>query len=106
MLNGFGKAAEIYNRPDTRIQCVPNSLSTPNNTNNGTNLVTNNCFQTTDNRRNILAGVLEGGATNIAQQISQRNQQNISKRLAQRTNVWFMPAGKEVEIYVNQTTQF
>jgi Bacterial conjugation TrbI-like protein len=97
-LNGLGKAAEIFNRPDTRIQCVNNGNSTANGI--------NNCFQTTDTRRNILAGVLEGGATNIAQQISQRNQQNISKRLAQRTNVWFMPAGKEVEIYINQTTQF
>jgi hypothetical protein len=107
VLNGVGKAGEIYNRPDTRIQCVNNSTNTANNTTtNGTNIVTNNCFQTTDNRRNILAGVLEGGATNIAQQISQRNQQNISKRLAQRTNVWFLPAGKEIEVYINQTTQF
>ncbi|MBD2604898.1 hypothetical protein H6G81_10255 [Scytonema hofmannii FACHB-248] len=100
-LNGVGKAAEIFNRPDTRIQCVPNTTVT-----SGTSVTNNNCFQTTDNRRNILAGVLEGGATNIAQQVSQRNQQNISKRQAQRTNVWFMPAGKEIEIYVNQTTQF
>ena len=100
-LNGVGKAAEIFNRADTRIQCVPNTTVT-----SGTSVTNNNCFQTTDTRRNILAGVLEGGATNIAQQISQRNQQNISKRLAQRTNVWFMPAGKEIEIYVNQTTQF
>ncbi|MCV3214616.1 hypothetical protein OGM63_14020 [Plectonema radiosum NIES-515] len=107
VLNGAGKAAEIFNRPDTRIQCVNNSTNTANNTTtNGTNIVTNNCFQTTDTRRNILAGVLEGGATNIAQQISQRNQQNISKRLAQRTNVWFLPAGKEIEVYINQTTQF
>ncbi len=100
-LNGVGKAAEIFNRPDTRIQCVPNTTVS-----SGTSVTNNNCFQTTDTRRNILAGVLEGGATNIAQQISQRNQQNISKRQAQRTNVWFMPAGKEIEIYVNQTTQF
>ncbi|MGI8499847.1 MAG: TrbI/VirB10 family protein [Hassallia sp.] len=106
VLNGVGKAGEIYNRPDTRIQCVPNNINTSSSTNNGTNIVTNNCFQTTDNRRNILAGVLEGGATNIANQISQRNQQAISKKLAQRTNVWFLPAGKEIEIYVNQTTQF
>jgi hypothetical protein len=102
VLNGAGKAAEIFNRPDTRIQCVNNGITTTSN--NGT--TSNNCFQTTDNRRNILAGILEGGATNIAQQVSQRNQQNISKRQAQRTNVWFMPAGKEIEIYVNQTTQF
>jgi hypothetical protein len=49
---------------------------------------------------------LEGGATTLGNQINQRNQQNISKRLAQRSNVWFLPAGKEIEVYVNQTTQF
>jgi hypothetical protein len=109
VLNGAGKAAEIFNRPDTRLVCPNgnNSTTTSSSTNNnGTTIVNSNCLTTTDNRRNILAGVLEGGATNIAQQISQRNQQNISKRQAQRTNVWFMPAGKEIEIYVNQTTQF
>lgn len=102
-LNGIGKAAQVYNSPETRIECV-NSNNI--NTNNNGSVVTNNCFSTSDSRRSILAGVLEGGATNIANQISQRNQQAISKKLAQRTNVWFMPAGKEVELYVQQTTQF
>ncbi|MBW4446020.1 MAG: hypothetical protein KME38_03830 [Spirirestis rafaelensis WJT71-NPBG6] len=105
-LNGIGKAAQVYNTPETRIQCVNNNLATANNTDNGTNIVTNNCFQTSDSRRNILAGVLEGGATTLGNQINQRNQQNISKKLAQRSNVWFLPAGKEIEVYVNQTTQF
>lgn len=108
-LNGIGKAAQVYNSPETRIVCPDNRVSTPGTTdNNGTNtnIGITNCFSTSDSRRNILAGVLEGGATNIANQISQRNQQAISKKLAQRTNVWFMPAGKEVELYVQQTTQF
>ncbi|MBD0263188.1 MAG: hypothetical protein ICV78_10815 [Tolypothrix sp. Co-bin9] len=105
-LNGIGKAAQVYNTPETRIQCVNNNVATANNNESGTNIVTNNCFQTSDSRRNILAGVLEGGATTLGNQINQRNQQNISKRLAQRSNVWFLPAGKEIEVYVNQTTQF
>jgi Bacterial conjugation TrbI-like protein len=103
VLNGLGRAGQIYNSPETRIECVPSSTTTQGA--NGT-VVTNNCFSTSDSKRNILAGVLEGGATNIANQISQRNQQNFSKRQAQRTNVWFLPAGKEIEVYVNQTTQF
>lgn len=100
-LNGVGKAAQIYNSPETRIVCPNNSTTTSN----GTSVTTNNCFSTSDSRRSIFAGVLEGGATNIANQINQRNQQAISRRQAQRTNVWVMPAGKEVEVYVNQTFQ-
>ena len=106
VLNGVGKGAQIYNSPETRIVCPDNRVSTPTNGNDLTTVVTNNCFSTSDSRRNILAGVLEGGATTLGNQINQRNQQNISRRQAQRTNVWFLPAGKEIEIYVNQTTQF
>ncbi|NEU71587.1 hypothetical protein PI95_003060 [Hassallia byssoidea VB512170] len=103
-LNGIGKAAQVYNSPETRIVCPNNSVAGTNTT--GTTVVNNNCFSTSDSRRNILAGVLEGGATNIANQINQRNQQAFSRRQGQQTNVWVLPAGKEVEIYVNQTTQF
>lgn len=100
VFNGVGKAAQVYNTPDyqpfeycdynndqARQQC--NQRNRSNNS----------------SRRNILAGVLEGGATNIANQINQRNQQAISRRQNQRTNVWVLPAGKEVELYVNQTFQ-
>ncbi|MBW4610723.1 MAG: hypothetical protein KME22_26795 [Hassallia sp. WJT32-NPBG1] len=105
-LNGIGKAAQVYNTPETRIVCPENRVNTPSTNDGQTTVVTNNCFQTSDSRRNILAGVLEGGATTLGNQINQRNQQNISKKLAQRSNVWFLPAGKEIEVYVNQTTQF
>jgi hypothetical protein len=105
-LNGIGKGAQIYNSPETRIVCPDNRVNTAGTNDGGTTVVTNNCFSTSDSRRNILAGILEGGATTLGNQINQRNQQNISKKLAQRTNVWFMPAGKEIEVYVNQTTQF
>lgn len=103
VLGGIGKAAELFNRPDTKVQCGPNTIpGADGSTNNSTYT---SCFQVTDNRRDIPAGVLEGGLNSLVPQISQRNQQAIAQMM-QQTNVWFMPAGKEVEIYVNQSIQF
>ncbi|MGI2901931.1 TrbI/VirB10 family protein [Tolypothrix sp. VBCCA 56010] len=103
VLSGTAKAAEIYNRPD--YQYFEYCSDYPEGEER------NACYRRQRNRsnnssrRNILAGVLEGGATNIANQFNQRNQQAISRRQNQRTNVWVIPAGKEVELYVNQTFQ-
>ncbi|MEA5502991.1 hypothetical protein VB735_07715 [Halotia wernerae UHCC 0503] len=97
VLGGIGKAAELFNRSDTKYSCPPS--------NNGTNNINDVCALTTNNRRNIPAGVLEGGLNSLVPQISQRNQQAIAQ-MSQQTNVWFLAAGKNVEIYVNQTMQF
>jgi hypothetical protein len=48
---------------------------------------------------------VEGGLKSIVPQIAQRNQQAISQMM-QNTNVWMIPAGQEVEIYINRTIQF
>ena len=87
VLGGIGKGAELFNRTDSEFTVR-----------DGATIVTNN------NRRNIAAGMLEGGLNSVVPQISQRNQQAIA-RMMQQTNVWFIPAGKEVEIYVNRTMQ-
>lgn len=92
VLGGIGKAAELFNRSDTEYVC-------PTNNSNGICTLNNNT------RRNIPAGILEGGLNSLVPQISQRNQQAIAQMM-QQTNVWFVPAGKEVEIYVNQSIQF
>ncbi len=108
VLGGIGKAAELFNRPDTRVECGQNGVYNNNNSNtdnNNNNNIYTSCFQVTDNRRNIPAGVLEGGLNSLIPQISQRNQQAIAQ-MSQQTNVWFIAAGKNVEIYVNQTMQF
>ncbi|WP_193196030.1 TrbI/VirB10 family protein [Nostoc sp. MG11] len=112
-LGAVGKVGEVLNRPDTRVECVNTpTLDTNTNTNTNSNENSNNqtyrdryCFQSSDNRRNILAGLLEGGMNTVVPQIAQRNQQAISQMM-QRTNVWFVAAGKNVEIYVNQSIQF
>ncbi|OUL24543.1 hypothetical protein BV378_19385 [Nostoc sp. RF31YmG] len=90
VLGGLGKAAELLNRSESQVVT----------TNAGGTVVSN-----TNPQRNLLAGVLEGGMNTIVPQIAQRNQQAMSDMM-QRTNVWFLPAGTEVEIYVNQAMEF
>ena len=88
VLGGISKAAELANRPESTLNI------------NGTSVITQ-----TNPRPNILTGVLEGGLTTVVPQITVRNQQAISE-MTTRGNIWVIPAGKEVEVYVNQITQF
>ncbi|MBE9007615.1 hypothetical protein IQ259_21755 [Fortiea sp. LEGE XX443] len=90
VLGGVGKAAELFNRTEAQVV---------------TTTATGTIISNTNPRTNVLAGVLEGGFNSVVPQISQRNQQAIAQ-LTQQTNVWFLPAGKEVEVYVNQVLQF
>ncbi|BBD59630.1 hypothetical protein NIES2109_24190 [Nostoc sp. HK-01] len=90
VLGGIGKAAELFNRTEAQVV---------------TTTATGTIVSNTNPRRNLLAGVLEGGFNSVIPQISQRNQQAIAQ-LTQQTNVWFIAAGKEVEVYVNQQLQF
>jgi Bacterial conjugation TrbI-like protein len=91
VLGGIGKAAELLNRSDSEI-VYPNNGNAPYTINNNTN-------------RNLTAGVVEGGLNSVVPQIAQRNQQAIAQ-MSQQTNIWFLPAGTNIEIYVNQPTQF
>lgn len=88
VLGGIGKAAELFNRTESEV------ITTATGT-----VVSNR-----NPRRNIWAGILEGGVRTVVPQITQRNQQAISQMM-QRTNVWFLPAGTEVEVYINQSLQ-
>ncbi|WP_375496705.1 hypothetical protein [uncultured Nostoc sp.] len=110
VLGGIGKAAELVNRPDTKLlplysNSVLNSDGTPSENNNGGNGnnpgVITGYATVTENRRNLGAAVLEGGMNSVVPQIAQRNQQAIAQ-MAQPTNIWFMKAGTNVELYVNQ----
>ncbi|MEH2038661.1 TrbI/VirB10 family protein [Nostoc sp.] len=89
-LGAAGKAGELYNRTDSQITITSNSAE----------------YTTNNSRDNILAGLVEGGINTVLPPISQRNQQAISKIRMQRTNIWFLHAGKDIEIYVNQAMQF
>jgi hypothetical protein len=88
VLGGIGKAAELFNRPDTSINITGSSSITQTNT-----------------RPNIATGVLEGGLNSLVPQITLRNQQAISE-MSTRGSIWFLPAGTELEVFVNQITRF
>ncbi len=100
VLGGIGKAAELINRSDTELQPLTSQTTIDGNTSSSTTLTT-----VTRNRRDLPAGIVEGGLNSVVPQISQRNQQAIAQ-MSQQTNIWFLPAGTNVEIYVNQPTQF
>jgi len=87
-LGGIEKAAQLFNRTTSQVVTTP------------TGTVVSNANPPND----VLAGVLEGGTTTLVPQISQRNQQAISQ-MSQRANLWFLPAGTAVEVYVNQPLQ-
>lgn len=114
VLGGLGKAAELVNRPDTKvlplyggnlsnIDSNGNAIENGTNSTNGTNGngYISGYTTITENRRNLLAGVAEGGFNSVVPQIAQRNQQAIAQ-MSQPTNIWFMKAGTNVELYVNQ----
>lgn len=88
-LGGLGKAAELMNRTESEVVTGEN----------GTVAVTN-----VNRDQNVVASIVEGGAKSVVPQISRRNQRSISQ-MSRKTNIWFLPPGKEVEIFVNQETQ-
>ena len=54
------------------------------------------------NSPNILGAALEGGFSVLAQQQQQRNQQWLTE-IASRPDVRFIPAGKRLQVFINQT---
>jgi Bacterial conjugation TrbI-like protein len=101
VLGGIGKAAELINRSDTELQPLISTVTNADGSTSSASQITT----VTKNRRDITAGVVEGGLNSVVPQIAQRNQQAIAQ-MSQQTGVWFLPAGTNIEIYVNQTTQF
>ena len=56
-------------------------------------------------RENILGAVLEGGFEPLTQQILKRNQQALQE-LQKQGDVWYVKAGTEVQVFVNESFQF
>ncbi|MEH2375627.1 hypothetical protein [Nostoc sp.] len=111
VLGGISKAAELVNLPDTHLQAISSPI-VPTNTNGDASpnqqasqaQAYTSYTTVTEPRRNLAAGVLEGGLNSVVPQIAQRNQQAIAQ-MSQQNGVWFLPAGTNVEIYVNQATE-
>ena len=88
-LGGVGKAAEIVNRQTTETSTVNNTTTT-----------------TTEGDNNALVGILEGGVKIVVPQITRRNQRAAARARNKRSNIWFLPEGTEVEVFVNKRMQF
>lgn len=56
-------------------------------------------------RENILGAVLEGGFEPLTQQILKRNQQALQE-LQRQGDIWYVKAGTEVQVFVNESFQF
>ncbi|MBD2181851.1 hypothetical protein H6S82_00085 [Planktothrix sp. FACHB-1355] len=57
------------------------------------------------NSPNVLGAVLSGGFAPVLESIMQRNAMAMQE-MRQRPNIWYVSAGKEVQIFVNQSFQF
>ena len=89
LAGGVGKAAEYINRTESEVVTGEN----------GTVAVTN-----VNRDPSLAAGILEGGTKTVVPQISRRNQRAISQ-MSRKTDIWYLPQGKDVEVFVNQETR-
>lgn len=88
-LGGLGRAAQLFNRTQTRIVREDGQVFS----------------ETNNDEPDIAAGILEGGMRSLVPQLTRRNQQAIS-RMSRKSDLWYLKAGKEVEVYVNKEVQF
>ncbi len=99
LLGGAGQIGQDLNRPDQQIINLPSTTTV-----NGQTTATTSQAVLTQPRRDIGASILEGGGKAISPEISRRNQQTAPPRTSERNNVFIIPAGKEVQLFVNQPT--
>lgn len=86
LLGAVQRSAGLLTRSNSQIQ-----------TGNGTTIITEK-----NPRPNILAGALEGGATQLLETMNERNQQAIAD-LQNKPEVHVIQVGQPVEIFVNQS---
>ena len=102
-VGGVGQIGEEVNRPNTVIAPGCNYTSaTSTATSTG---IVNYCPTQTTYPRNILGAIAQGGSKAILPGLNRRSQQVIPPR-SDRNNVFVISAGKPVEVFVNQQTQF
>jgi len=86
LFGSLAKVGGILNQPNSSTS-IATGLTTVNSVSNSPN---------------ILGAALEGGFSVLAQQQQQRNQQWITE-IASRPDVRFIPAGKRLQVFINQT---
>jgi hypothetical protein len=86
LFGSLAKVGGILNQPNSSTS-IATGLTTVNSVSNSPN---------------ILGAALEGGFSVLAQQQQQRNQQWLTE-IASRPDVRFIPAGKRLQVFINQT---
>lgn len=87
VLGALNKASELLTR--SQSSSIVNS--------NG-NVITS----TQNGKPNVLAGILQGGSQALLNTITQRNREAM-QAIAQQPEIRFLPAGSEVEVFVNRS---
>jgi Bacterial conjugation TrbI-like protein len=82
----LSKVGELLNRTDSNVVITAGGSSS----------------SSSSGKPNVLGGVLQGGFGALAQQQQQRNQQWLQE-IIQRPDIRYIPAGKELSLYINQT---
>ncbi len=86
LFGALSKVGEIMNQPNSATSVA-----------NG-----NTTVSSVSNSPNIMGAALQGGFSVLAQQQQQRNQQWISE-IASRPDVRFIPSGRRLQVFVNQS---
>lgn len=86
LLGALGQVGGLLNRPGNQTTTTSPYLSTTSISNGQTN---------------VLGGLLEGGFGKLADRVAQRQQQEIDQIL-KRPNLWYVPANRELTIFVSE----
>ncbi|MBD2680904.1 MULTISPECIES: TrbI/VirB10 family protein [Nostoc] len=88
LLSGLSKAAEIQNRANSEISISSNGVTTTN---------------TSNGDKDLVAGFTEGSINEVLSRMKTSNEQQL-QGLQQQQQVFVIEAGKQVQIFVNQST--
>ncbi|MDF5722991.1 MAG: TrbI/VirB10 family protein [Rhizonema sp. PD37] len=90
LFGSLAKVGEVMNQPNVESLTNTSGYSFSTST------------TTRSSSPNLLGAVLEGGFSPLTKQILQRNDRDIEKML-QRQDVWYVRAGTNVQVFVNQS---
>jgi Bacterial conjugation TrbI-like protein len=93
VVGSLAKVGKVLNQPKSQQISTSSGLG-------GTNTFSS----ISGSSKNILGAVLEGGFEPLTQQILQRNQQALLE-IQQREEVWYIRAGTDIQVFVNQSFQ-
>ncbi|HEY9708803.1 MAG TPA: TrbI/VirB10 family protein [Oculatellaceae cyanobacterium] len=93
LFGSLSKVGQVLTQPDSQSSTTTSGFGFSSSTTNQSG------------GRNLLGAILDGGFTPLTQQILKRNEQRIQE-LTSRPDVWYVPVGTSVQVFVNQSFEF